>query len=51
MAGWRAALTWDVGQHGDDEEVVVVEGDVVLVGEAEGVHGRASYDGQRGVDG
>ena len=34
----EALLTWDVGQHDNDEEVVVVKGDVVLVWEPHGVH-------------
>lgn len=35
---------WDVGQHDDDEAVVVVERDVILVGESHGVHSRSAYE-------
>lgn len=44
-------LTWDVGQHDDDQTVVVVERDVVLVGQPHGVHPRPAHEGQSGVDG
>lgn len=44
-------LTWDVGQHDDDEAVVVVEGHVVLVGEPHGEHSRSAHERQSGVDG
>lgn len=43
-------LTWDVGQHDDDEAVVVVEGHVVLVGKPHAVHSRSAYVWQSGVD-
>lgn len=36
----RWDLTWDVRQHDDDEKVVIVEGDVVFVGESHRVHAR-----------
>lgn len=44
-------LTWDVGQHDDDEAVVVVEGHVVLVGEPHGEHSGSAHERQSGVDG
>lgn len=36
-------LTWDVGQHNDDEAVVVVKGHIILVGKPHGVHSRSTY--------
>lgn len=35
-------LTRDVGQHDNDQEVVIVKGHVVFVGEPQGVHARSS---------
>lgn len=29
---------WDVGQHDDDQEVVIVKGHVVFVGKPQGEH-------------
>lgn len=34
-------LTWDVGQHDDDQEVVIVKGHVVFVGKPQGEHARS----------
>lgn len=44
-------LTWDVGQHDDDETVVVVEGHVILVGKPHGVHSSSAHDRQSSVNG
>lgn len=44
-------LTWDVGQHDDDEAVVVVERYVIHVGEPHGVHSRSAYERQSSVNG
>lgn len=44
-------LTWDVGQHDDDETVVVVERHVILVGEPHGVHSGPAHERQSSVDG
>ena len=49
--GVKQLLTWDVGQHDDDEAVVVVEGHVILVGEPHGVHSRSAHDRQSGING
>lgn len=43
-------LTGDVGDHDEDEEGVVVEGEVVLVGEGDGVQARLLHVWQRRVD-
>lgn len=42
---------WDVGQHDDDEAVVIVEGNVILVGEPHGVHSRSAYEWQSSING
>lgn len=47
----KKLLTWDVGQHDDDEAVVVVERHVIHVGESHGVHSSSAYERQRGVNG
>lgn len=47
----RMRLTWDVGQHDEDEEDVVVEGDVVLVGEPHGEHSGLAHKWQSTIDG
>lgn len=44
-------LTWDVGQHEDDEAVVVVEGHVIQVRESNGVHPSSAYERQSRVNG
>lgn len=44
-------LTWDVGQHDDDEAVVVVERQVIQVGESNGVHPSSAYERQSRVNG
>lgn len=44
-------LTWDVGQHDDDEAVVVVERHVIHVGESHGVHSSPAYERQSSVNG
>lgn len=44
-------LTWDVGQHDNDEAVVVVEGDVIFVGEPHRVHSSSAHIRQSGVNG
>lgn len=44
-------LTWDVGQHDNDEAVVVVERHVIHVGEPHGVHSRSAYERQRSING
>lgn len=44
-------LTRNVGDHDDDEEGVVIKGEVVLVGEGDGVQARLLHIGQRCVDG
>lgn len=41
----------DVGQHEDDEAVVVVERHVILVGEPHGVHPRSAYERQSSING
>lgn len=43
-------LTRDVGDHDEDEEGVVVEGEVVLVRQGDGVEPCFLYVWQRGVD-
>lgn len=43
-------LTGDVGDHDEDEEGVVVEGEVVLVGEGDRVQACLLYVRQRCVD-
>ena len=49
---WAAGpLTRNVGHHGQDEEAVVVEGEVVLVGQRDGVQACLLHVGQRSVDG
>ena len=47
----ESLLTWDVGQHDDDEAVVVVKGHVILVGEPHGVHSRSAYKRQGSING
>ena len=47
----KTLLTWDVGQHDDDEAVVVVERHVVLVGKPHGVHPGPAHKRQSGVNG
>lgn len=42
---------WDVGQHDDDEAVVVVEGHIILVREPHGVHSRSAYERQSSING
>lgn len=42
---------WDVGEHDEDEEGVVVEGEVVFVWESDRVQPCFLHGGQRGVDG
>ena len=44
-------LTRNVGDHGQDEEAVVVEGEVVLVWQRDGVQARLLHVGQCSVDG
>lgn len=44
-------LTRNVGDHDDDEEGVVIEREVVLVGEGDRVQASLLHVGQRGVDG
>lgn len=44
-------LTRDVGQHDDDEAVVVVKRHVVQVGESNGEHSSSAYEWQRSVNG
>lgn len=44
-------LTWDIGQHDDDEEVVVVKRHVIFVGEPHGVHSRSAHERESGVNG
>lgn len=44
-------LTGDVGDHDEDEEAVVVEGEVVLVGEGDGVQSGLLHVRQRCIDG
>lgn len=44
-------LTWDVGQHDNDEAVVVVKRHVILVWEPHGVHSRPAYEWQRSING
>lgn len=51
MAAGGGALTGNVGDHDEDEEGVVVEGEVVLVGERDRVQARLLHVRQRGVDG
>lgn len=47
----RGRLTGNVGDHDEDEEGVVVEGEVVLVGKRDRVQARLLHVRQRGVDG
>lgn len=49
--GSTGALTWNVRDHGEDEEGVVVKGEVVLVGQSDRVQACLLYDGQCSVDG
>lgn len=42
---------WDVGQHDDDEAVVVVKRHVILVWEPHGVHSRPAYERQCSING
>lgn len=49
--GLKKLLTWDVGQHDDDEAVVVVKRHVIHVGESHGVHSSSAYERQRGING
>lgn len=51
MAARGGRLTGDVGDHDQDEEGVVVEGEVVLVGERDRVQARLLHERQRRVDG
>lgn len=50
---WAHLLTGNVGDHDEDEEGVVVEGEVVLVGEGDGVQAcflhvwKSCVDGQQ----
>lgn len=44
-------LTWDVGQHDDDEAVVVVERHVILVRKPHGVHSRSTHERQSSING
>lgn len=44
-------LTWDVGQHDDDEAVVVVERHVIQVGESRRVHSSSAHERQSRVNG
>ncbi len=44
-------LTWDVGQHDDDEAVVVVEGHVIHVGQPHGVHSSSPDERQSSING
>lgn len=37
-------LTWDVGQHDDDEAVVVVKRHVIFVGKPHGVHSSSAHE-------
>lgn len=50
-ASGASRLTGDVGDHDEDEEGVVIEGEVVLVGEGDGVQARLLHVRQRCVDG
>lgn len=47
----KKLLTWDVGQHDNDETVVVVERHVILVREPHGVHSRPAHEWQSSIDG
>lgn len=47
----RGRLTRDVGDHDEDEEGVVVEGEVVLVGQRDRVQARLLHVRKCGVDG
>lgn len=44
-------LTWNVGDHDDNEEGVVIKREVVFVGEGDRVQARLLHVGQRGIDG
>lgn len=44
-------LTWDVGQHEDDEAVVVVERHIIHVGEPHGVHSSSAHKRQSSING
>lgn len=44
-------LTWDVGQHDNDETVVVVKGHIILVRKPHGVHSRSAYERQSSING
>lgn len=46
----QTLLTWDVGQHDDDEAVVVVERHVIHVGEPHGVHSSPAYEWQSSIN-
>ena len=43
-------LTWDVGQHDDNEAVVVVKRHVILVRKPHGVHSSSAYKWQSSVN-
>lgn len=47
----KTNLTWDVGQHDDDEAVVVVERHVIQVRESNGEHPSSAYEWQSRVNG
>lgn len=42
---------WDVGQHDDDETVVVVEGHIILVGKPHGEHSSSAHNWQGSING
>lgn len=47
----KMVLTWDVGQHDNDEAIVVVERHVIHVGKPHGVHSRSAYERQSSING
>lgn len=47
----RERLTWNVGDHSEDEEGVVVEGEVVLVWQSDRVETCLLHIGQGCIDG
>lgn len=49
--GDKTILTRDVGQHDNNEAVVVVERHVILVREPQGVHSRSAYKWQSSING
>ncbi len=49
--GLKKLLTWDVGQHDDDEAVIVVERHVIHIGEPHGVHSRSAHKRQSSING